>query len=67
LEHSSWQKILPQELVTDTFLPGTISFVSKWRMVYQKIVRTNENDADIFTENLNKESYEKHVIKFLRK
>jgi hypothetical protein len=30
-------------------------------------VRTNENDADIFTKNVKKETYEKHVVKFLGK
>ena len=30
-------------------------------------VRTNDNDADIFTKNVNKETYEKHVEKFLGK
>jgi hypothetical protein len=30
-------------------------------------VRTSENDADIFTKNVNKETYEKHVVKFLGK
>jgi hypothetical protein len=28
-------------------------------------VRTNENDEDIFTKKMNKETYEKHVVKFL--
>jgi hypothetical protein len=28
-------------------------------------VRTNENDADIFTKNVNKEIYEKYDVKFL--
>jgi hypothetical protein len=30
-------------------------------------VRTNDDDADIFTKNVNKEAYEKHVLKFLVK
>jgi hypothetical protein len=30
-------------------------------------VRTNDNDADIFTKNVNNETYEKHVVKFLGK
>jgi hypothetical protein len=30
-------------------------------------VRTNKNDADIFTKNVNKEAYEKHFVKFIRK
>jgi hypothetical protein len=28
-------------------------------------VRTSENDADIFTKNVNKETYEKHIVKLL--
>ena len=28
-------------------------------------VRTEENDADLFTKNVNRETYEKHVVKFL--
>jgi hypothetical protein len=27
--------------------------------------RTSENDADIFTKNVNKETYEKHFVTFL--
>jgi hypothetical protein len=30
-------------------------------------VRTNDNDADIFTKNVNKEAYEKHAVKFIGK
>jgi hypothetical protein len=30
-------------------------------------VRTSENDDDIFTKNVNKETYEKHAVKFLGK
>jgi hypothetical protein len=30
-------------------------------------VRTNENDADIFSKNVNNEKCEKHVVKFLEK
>jgi hypothetical protein len=30
-------------------------------------VRTSENDADIFTKNVIKETYEKHIVKFLGK
>jgi hypothetical protein len=33
----------------------------------KKIVRTNQDDADTFTKNMNKETYEKHVVKFLEK
>jgi hypothetical protein len=28
-------------------------------------LRSNKNDSDIFTKNVNKETYEKHVVKFL--
>jgi hypothetical protein len=28
-------------------------------------VRTKDNDGDNFTKNLNKEAYEKHIVKFL--
>jgi hypothetical protein len=28
-------------------------------------VRTSDNDANIFTKNVNKETYEKHIVKFL--
>ena len=28
-------------------------------------VRTVHNDADLFTKNVNRETYEKHVVKFL--
>jgi hypothetical protein len=27
-------------------------------------VRTSNNNADIFTKNVNKETYEKHIVKF---
>ena len=30
-------------------------------------VRTEENDADIFTKNVNRDTCEKHVLKFLGK
>jgi hypothetical protein len=30
-------------------------------------VRTNKNDADTFTKNVNKETYEKNGLKFLGK
>jgi hypothetical protein len=30
-------------------------------------VKTNENDVDIFVKNVNKETYEKRVVKFLVK
>ena len=30
-------------------------------------VKSMENNADLFTKNVGKESYEKHVIKFLGK
>ena len=30
-----------------------------------EFVRTSVNDADIFTKNVNKETYEKHIVKFL--
>jgi hypothetical protein len=30
-------------------------------------VITNDNDADIFTKNVNKETYEKHIVKFFER
>jgi hypothetical protein len=37
----------------------------KDRIVKVKIVRSVENDSDIFTKNVNRKIYEKHVKKFL--
>ena len=31
------------------------------------LVGTNDNDTGIFTKNMNKETYEKRVVKFLGK
>jgi hypothetical protein len=38
--------------------------IDAWYIVF---VRTNDDDADIFTKNVNKETYEKHVLKLLGK
>jgi hypothetical protein len=41
-----------RELIEDGFI----------RIIF---VKTDENDADLFTKNVNRETYEKHVVKFL--
>jgi hypothetical protein len=65
---SSWQKILPQEFLTDILIPSTISLVSMWRMVYSNyFFEEKRNDADRFNKNVNKETYENHDMKFLGK
>jgi uncharacterized membrane protein YhdT len=45
-----------------------ILFMCMCRMIIKIIfVRTNDSDADILIKNVNKEKYDKHVVKFLGK
>ena len=37
------------------------------KFIYIMFVRTKENDADIFTKNLDGNSYEEHAYKFIIK
>jgi hypothetical protein len=63
---SSLLKILLQDFVPD--IDSRYHFICEHvedDFIKIIFVRTNENDADILTKNLNKETYEKKVVKLL--